>query len=49
MASLKHHCEECDSKFTIRYDEDLTEDSPHYCPFCGEYLIVNSECYDEED
>jgi hypothetical protein len=45
---LKHHCDNCDSKYKIIYDEDDCEDSPTYCPFCAEYLIVNKE-YQNED
>jgi hypothetical protein len=26
-----------------------TETDPTYCPFCGEYLILEQEDFDEED
>jgi hypothetical protein len=26
-----------------------TETDPTYCPFCGEYLILDQEDFDEED
>ncbi len=48
MASLHHICEECSSEFTIRYDDEQTEDSPHFCPFCGE-MMVDVEDFEEED
>ena len=39
---LKHHCEECSSQYSIEFSEDDTEDNPIYCPFCGEYVTVES-------
>lgn len=48
MATLKHSCDNCDSTFSINYDVNTVEDDPHYCPFCGEY-ILDSEDFDEED
>lgn len=39
MINVKHDCESCDSRFAIVYNELECEDSPHFCPFCGEYLI----------
>jgi len=45
---LKHHCDNCDSKYKIIYDEDDCEDSPTYCPFCAEYIILDKE-YQNED
>jgi predicted nucleic acid-binding Zn-ribbon protein len=47
MPTLKHSCETCDSTFTVNYDEELCEDAPHYCPFCGDYIIEDD--YVEED
>lgn len=49
MASLHHICSECSSEFTIRYDDEQTEDAPHYCPFCGEYLIETEDFEDEDE
>jgi DNA-directed RNA polymerase subunit RPC12/RpoP len=43
MATLHHTCGDCDSKFTIRYDERECEDDPHLCPFCGTYIIVEDD------
>jgi predicted nucleic acid-binding Zn-ribbon protein len=39
MINVKHTCGSCDSQFTINYNDMECEDSPHFCPFCGEYLI----------
>jgi hypothetical protein len=50
MEKMHHKCENCDSEYTIVYDEDKVDDSPKYCGFCGEY-IVNEESeldFDEE-
>ena len=49
MSTLHHTCDSCDSKFTIKYDENLCEDDPIYCPFCSEYILLNSEDISEED
>lgn len=40
MVLIKHYCEKCESKFTIKYSERACEDSPSFCPFCGEYLLL---------
>jgi len=49
MVTLHHICDECGSEFTIKYDEDQTEDSPHYCTFCGEMLIDTEDISEDED
>ena len=48
MASVKHSCDNCDSVFTIKYDEEEVADIPHYCPFCAE-MIVDIDELDEDD
>ena len=48
MNTLKHECGVCDSAFAIHYDEMECEDAPHYCPFCGEYLIDELDIEDDE-
>ena len=48
MKSLKHHCSNCDSKFTIVYDELLCEDDPKFCPFCSEYILEDELEQDED-
>lgn len=45
---FKYHCDHCESKFKIIYEEDSCDDRPHYCPFCSEYLINKYE-QDEQD
>ena len=49
MASVKHSCDNCDSEFTIKYDEDEVEDNPSFCPFCGEMLIDFERVEDEDE
>jgi predicted nucleic acid-binding Zn-ribbon protein len=49
MINLKHECSACSSKFTISYNEMNTESDPTHCPFCGEYLILNEEDFNEDD
>lgn len=50
MASLHHICDSCDSEFTIKYNEELCEDDPQYCPFCSSYILLESdELQDDED
>lgn len=48
MATLHHICDECGSEFTLKYNEDQTEDSPHYCAFCGE-MLIDTEDIGEDD
>lgn len=43
MVSLKYHCESCDSKFALKYNDKVCEDSPHICPFCGEYMLLDKD------
>jgi rRNA maturation endonuclease Nob1 len=49
MVTLHHICEECTSEFTVKYDEELCDDSPHFCPFCGEMLVETEEVQDEDE
>jgi hypothetical protein len=48
MASVKHSCDNCDSVFTIKYDEEMVPDAPHFCPFCAE-MIIDVDNLDEDD
>jgi DNA replicative helicase MCM subunit Mcm2 (Cdc46/Mcm family) len=48
MAALHHTCDNCDSEFTVKYDEEVCDDSPHFCPFCGEMLVDFEEIEDDE-
>jgi DNA-directed RNA polymerase subunit RPC12/RpoP len=36
-------CEECGNNFTLTYDDDVTDDSPGFCPFCGEKIFLNAD------
>lgn len=52
MATLNHKCDSCESEFTIKYDEDMCEDDPIYCPFCSSYILLESdkdELQDDDD
>lgn len=49
MIKLQHECSACSSQFSISYNEMNTETDPTYCPFCGEYLILEQEDFDEEE
>jgi predicted nucleic acid-binding Zn-ribbon protein len=49
MIKLQHECSACGSEFSITYNEMYTESDPTHCPFCGEYLILEQEDFDEED
>lgn len=53
MTKLQRTCDECDSKFTIQYDENLCEDDPTFCPFCASYLIdeedTSSDAYEDDE
>lgn len=48
MMTVNHSCDECGSEFTIKYDQELCEDDPQYCPFCGE-MLIEFESVDDED
>ena len=46
---LNHICESCDSEFTLNYDDLVCEDAPSYCPFCGDYLDVDEDDFENEE
>jgi len=46
---IQHECTACGSVFTIIYNEMNTESDPTHCPFCGEYLILDYDNFDDED
>lgn len=48
MNSISHTCDNCDSEFTIKYNEENVADDPHYCPFCAE-MIVDVDNLDDDD
>jgi rRNA maturation endonuclease Nob1 len=39
-------CEECDANFDVM--SDIFE-RPDYCPFCGEFIPLQSDGWDEEE
>ncbi len=49
MTTLNHVCDSCESEFTLTYNEELCDDDPIYCPFCSEYILLDSENIPEED
>ena len=50
MATLNHTCDNCESEFTLKYNEDLCEDDRIYCPFCSSYILLESnELQDDDD
>lgn len=43
-------CENCDSTFELNYAEELVSDeTPNFCPFCGERIEDIQEEYIDED
>lgn len=36
-------CEECGNNFTLTFEDDITEDAPGFCPFCGEKIFLDEE------
>lgn len=46
---IKHKCQECDSDYKIIYNEEEAEDQPHLCPFCGAYIIEDTDDNDRDD
>jgi hypothetical protein len=49
MTRLNHECENCGSQFTIIYDEELCESDPISCPFCQEYLLLDSDEFTDDE
>ena len=43
MKTLDHTCHNCQSEFAINYVDSVCESDPTFCPFCGEYLLLDSE------
>ena len=44
-------CENCESTCEIAFDEDyVSDESPTFCPFCGERIeVLNEEYIEDED
>lgn len=49
MVNLHHTCDNCDSEFTIKYNEEKCDDDPIYCPFCSEYILLDGNDSEAED
>ena len=49
MATIHHTCDDCNSEFTIKYNEEVCESDPLHCPFCSSYILEMDNCDDEED
>jgi len=48
-STIHHKCDECGSEFSIKFNENEVEDSPHLCPFCGTYILDSEIEIDLED
>jgi hypothetical protein len=48
MATIKHTCENCNSKFSVSYDEKVCETDPLHCPFCAEYIFLDDDVDEDE-
>lgn len=43
-------CENCDSSFEVAYAQEMvSDDTPNFCPFCGERIEDIQEEYIEDD
>lgn len=49
MTNIKHTCENCDNNFAIKYDEEVCESNPIFCPFCAEMLFLDDSEFDEDE
>lgn len=49
MATIKYKCENCESAFAIKYDEELTESDPTWCPFCAEMMFLDKDDDSEDE
>jgi DNA replicative helicase MCM subunit Mcm2 (Cdc46/Mcm family) len=49
MEAMHHTCDNCDSEFTVKYDEELVDDKPQFCPFCSELLIDFEKVEDDDE
>jgi predicted nucleic acid-binding Zn-ribbon protein len=49
MTIVKHTCENCDNSFGIKYDEEVCESDPIFCPFCAEMLFLDDANFEDDD
>lgn len=51
MKSIKFTCEDCETYFTIRFNEDLVDGPPCFCPWCSSYISddisISDNTYDD--
>jgi len=43
---VKKHCSQCETKYTLDWNEDEQDLNPLTCPFCG--YEIDEEDFDEE-
>jgi hypothetical protein len=48
MTNINHTCENCDNTFTIKYDKEVCESDPIFCPFCAEMLFLEDENFEDD-
>ena len=49
MVNIDHTCDACGSEFSIRYEPEDTETDPSQCPFCGEYMHIPDDAYEDDE
>ena len=42
MEKSEKHCSNCNTKYSVSWDEEKTDMEPWTCPFCG-YEVENEE------
>ena len=47
MVNIDHTCDACGSAFSIRYEPEDTETDPSQCPFCGEFMHIPDDAYED--
>ena len=40
IVKINFECASCDKHFIVAYREDIGDDLPEYCPFCGDSLVI---------
>lgn len=49
MLVVNHVCENCESHFVLHYDETECESDPMHCPFCGEYIELEEDDFEDPE
>lgn len=47
--NIKHECDNCGTKYTITYNEELSESDPIHCPFCAEFMFTEEDELEDDD